>query len=102
MAHLSRGAGWGFYKLGRAAFSRSAAKANWPSATVAPRKAALQVALDAEETALRYYSQLVERTHDRNLRSMYAELANFEADHTEFLRRKLNEAKRATTGVDVV
>ena len=72
------------------------------NATVAPRKAALQVALDAEETALRYYSQLVERTNDRNLRSIYAELANFEADHTEFLRRKLNDAKRAITGGDVV
>jgi rubrerythrin len=72
------------------------------NATVAPRKAALQVALDAEETAMRYYSQLVERTSDRNLRSTYAELANFEADHTEFLRRKLNEVKRAITGGDVV
>jgi rubrerythrin len=72
------------------------------NATIAPRKAALQVALDAEETALRYYAQLVERTTDRNLRSTYAELANFEADHTEFLRRKLNEAKRAITGGDVV
>ncbi len=71
-------------------------------ATVAPSKAALQVALEAEETAMRYYSQLVERTNDRNLRSTYAELANFEADHTEFLRRKLNEVKRATTGGDVV
>ena len=71
-------------------------------ATVAPRKAALKVALEAEETAMRYYAHLVERTPDRNLRSMYAELANFEADHTEFLRRKLNEAKRAITGGDVV
>jgi rubrerythrin len=70
--------------------------------TVAPSKAALQIALEAEETAMRYYAQLVERTNDRNLRSMYAELANFEADHTEFLRRKLNEVKRATTGGDVV
>ena len=71
-------------------------------ATLVPRKAALQVALDAEETAMRYYSQLVERTSDRNLRAMYAELVNFEADHTEFLRRRLNEAKRAISGGDVV
>jgi rubrerythrin len=62
----------------------------------------MQVALDAEETAMRYYTQLVERTPDRNLRSMYAELANFEADHTEFLRRRLNEVKRATTGGDML
>jgi rubrerythrin len=71
-------------------------------ASIAPRTAALQVALEAEQTALRYYSQLVERTHDRNQRSMYAELANFEADHTEFLRRKLNDARRAVSGGDVV
>ncbi len=68
------------------------------NASLAPRTAALQVALDAEQTALRYYSGLVEATNDRNLRSIYAELANFEADHTEFLRRKLNEAKRAVSG----
>ncbi|MBZ5628963.1 MAG: ferritin family protein [Acidobacteriia bacterium] len=71
-------------------------------ASIAPRTAALRVALDAEQTALRYYSQLVEKTPDRNLRSMYAELANFEADHTEFLRRKLNDARRAVSGGDVV
>lgn len=68
---------------------------------VSPRKAALQVALDAEQTAMRYYAGLVERTKDRPLRAIYAELANFEADHTEFLQRKLNEAKRAATGGDV-
>ncbi len=69
---------------------------------IAPRTAALSVALEAEQTALRYYSGLVESTHDRALRNIYAELANFEADHTEFLRRKLDEAKRALSGGDVV
>jgi rubrerythrin len=69
---------------------------------IAPRKAALQVALEAEESAMRYYSQLLNHTSDRALRAMYAELANFEADHTEFLQRKLNEVKRATTGGDIV
>ena len=72
------------------------------NAAIAPSKAALQIALEAEETAMRYYGHLVETTNDRNLRSTYAELANFEADHTEFLRRKLNEAKRAISGGDVV
>jgi rubrerythrin len=69
---------------------------------ISPRKAALQVALEAEEMAMRYYAQLVERTPDRNLRAMYAELANFEADHTELLRRKLNQAKRAVSGGEAV
>ena len=69
---------------------------------IAPRKAALKVALEAEETAMRYYAHLIERTHDRNLRAVYAELANFEADHTEFLRRKLNEATRAVSGGEAV
>ena len=69
---------------------------------IAPRKAALQVALEAEETAMRYYAQLVEHTSDRNLRAIYAELANFEADHTELLRRKLNQAKRAVSGGEAV
>lgn len=71
-------------------------------ACIAPRTAALQIALDAEQSALRYYAQLVENTFDRSLRNMYAELANFEADHTEFLRRKLDDAKRAVRGGDVV
>ncbi len=66
--------------------------------SAAPRTTALQVALDAEQGALRYYSQLVDRTSDRQLRAMYAELANFEADHTEFLRRRLDDAKRAVSG----
>ncbi len=72
------------------------------NAAVSPRKAALQVALDAEMTAMRYYANLVETTRDRALRAIYAELANFEADHTEFLQRKLDDAKRALSGGDVV
>ena len=69
---------------------------------ISPRKAALQIALDSENTAMRYYAQLIERTRDRDLKQIYTELANFEADHTQFLERKLAEAKRAVGGSDVV
>jgi rubrerythrin len=56
------------------------------------------VALDAEKTAQRYYLQLRDKTQDRALRSIYAELASFEADHTSLLERKLEEARRAVRG----
>lgn len=68
---------------------------------VSPRRMALQVALEAEQVALRYYAQLVEKTADKALRHQYSELANFEADHTEFLQRKLDEATRAVGGSEV-
>ncbi len=61
---------------------------------VSPRRAALQVACEAEQTAMRYYAQLLEHTRDKALRQIYSELANFEADHTEFLERKLAETRR--------
>lgn len=70
--------------------------------SVSPRKAALQIALESEQTAMRYYAQLIEKTRDRDLRQIYTELANFEADHTQFLERKLAEAKRAVGGNDIV
>ena len=65
---------------------------------LSPRKAALEVALEAETTAMRYYSGLAEKTKDRALRAMYLELASFETDHTEFLQRKLREAQDAVRG----
>ena len=69
---------------------------------VSPRKAALQIALESEQTAMRYYAQLIEKSRDRDLRQTYTELANFEADHNQFLERKLAEAKRAVGGTDIV
>ncbi len=65
---------------------------------ISPRKAALQVALDAERSAQRYYQQLVEKTRDHDLRSTYLELATFETDHTSLLERKLAEATRKVKG----
>ena len=68
---------------------------------VSPRKAALQIALDSERAAQRYYAQLVEKTRDRALRQTYTELASFEADHTQYLEKRLAEAKRAVGGTEI-
>jgi len=68
---------------------------------VSPRKAALEIALESERSALRYYQQLVDKTRDRALRQTYLELSTFEADHTEFLERKLDEARRAVGGSEI-
>jgi rubrerythrin len=69
--------------------------------SASPRRVALQVALEAEQTAMRYYAQLIEKTRDKALRQAYTELASFEADHTEFLQRKVDEATRTVSGEDV-
>lgn len=65
---------------------------------VSPRSTALQVALEAELTAQRFYARLTETTPDRQLRAMYAELTGFESDHTAFLQKKISEAQRAVGG----
>lgn len=69
--------------------------------SISPRKAALRVALESEQAAMRYYAQLTDTTRDRALRQTYAELSGFEADHTNFLERKLAEAKRAVGGDEI-
>jgi rubrerythrin len=61
----------------------------------APRHLALDVAISAENSALRYYSRLVEQTPDDDLREFYQELCEFEGDHMRFLVRKKQEAKSA-------
>jgi rubrerythrin len=69
--------------------------------SLSPRKAALQIALDSEQTAMRYYAQLVDKTRDRALRQTYTELATFEAGHTQILEKRLAEAKRAVGGSEI-
>jgi rubrerythrin len=59
------------------------------SASPLPRNQALRVALKAEEAAFRYYARLVKITKEKELRSFYMELAQFESGHTEFLRHRL-------------
>lgn len=65
---------------------------------VSPRSTALQVALEAELMAQRFYARLAETTPDRHLRAIYAELAGFETEHTAFLQKKISEAQRAVGG----
>lgn len=55
------------------------------------RERALQVALKAEQNARKYYGEIAEHTPDAKLRKLYAELAEFETDHVEFLERKVSE-----------
>lgn len=60
-----------------------------------PRHMALDVAIQAEKSAMRYYARLIEETPDDELREFYQELAEFEGDHLAFLVRKKMEAEKA-------
>jgi rubrerythrin len=60
-----------------------------------PRHMAFDVAIQAENSAMRYYSRLVEQTEDEELCAFYRELAEFEGDHLRYLIRKKHEAKSA-------
>jgi len=56
------------------------------------RDRALQVALSAEQNARKFYRALGEITPETKLRRLYMELAEFEADHVEYLEKKLEES----------
>ena len=53
------------------------------------RDRALQVALKAELSAQRYYSNLAENTPEGPLRQLYRELAKMEDEHVAYIQRKL-------------
>ena len=53
------------------------------------RDRALQVALTAELTAQRYYTDLVEHTSEGSLKRLYQELAEMEDGHVAYIQRKL-------------
>ena len=59
-----------------------------------PRELALEIAVAAEQNAVRYYSRLAELTEESELRELYREFSNFERDHTDFLEKKISEARR--------
>jgi rubrerythrin len=61
----------------------------------APRHMALDVAIQAENSALRYYTRLVGQTADDELRALYRELAQFEGDHVGYLIRKRQQECKA-------
>ncbi|MBA3914795.1 MAG: hypothetical protein H0X25_13305 [Acidobacteriales bacterium] len=63
-----------------------------------PRQLALEVAAAAEQNAFRYYSKLLERTDDPEMRQVYQEFVQFEANHSDWLQKKLAEARRTSGG----
>lgn len=63
----------------------------------APCNNALEIALAAEKSALKFYTRLVEFTDDPELRGLYEELASDEGDHTRILQRRLGLGKQAGT-----
>jgi rubrerythrin len=58
-----------------------------------PRQMALEIAVTAEQNALRYYNRLSESTDDTELRTLYREFVDFEASHADWLERKLSESR---------
>ena len=67
-------------------------------ASPVPSSHALKVALAAELAARRFYAFLVDVTPDPAMRDLYVELAEFEDDHVETVRRKIEAAIRKNIG----
>ena len=63
-----------------------------------PREMALEVAIAAEDSAIRFYRRLVEATQDENLVDQYRELLAFETNHSGWLDQKLSETRRFNSG----
>lgn len=63
-----------------------------------PRQMAIEIAIAAEQNAVRYYTRLIEVTQDTELRVLYRELMEFEASHTDGLEKKLADARRTSGG----
>ena len=62
---------------------------------MAPAYKALEIALEAENAARRFYTQMALQTSDHELLTIYRELAEFEERHTSFLEDKLSKLRRA-------
>jgi rubrerythrin len=63
-----------------------------------PRQMALEIAMAAEQNAFRFYSRLSEITEAPDLRELYRELVDFESGHTDWLEKKVAEARRTSGG----
>ncbi len=63
-----------------------------------PRQMALEIAMAAEQNALRYYTRLAEITEDAELVELYREFVDFESGHTDWLSKKVAEARRTSGG----
>jgi rubrerythrin len=62
-----------------------------------PRERAFEVAVAAEDSAVRFYRGLAESSQDEELRALYREFVDFETNHTDWLDQRLSQA-RGTTG----
>ncbi len=62
-------------------------------AAATAHRRALKIALDAENQARDFYSDLAQTAGDPELRALYVELSSFEAEHVTFLERRLAETK---------
>lgn len=63
-----------------------------------PRELALEIASTAEQSAVRYYGRLAEITEDAELRAQYREFVDFEIGHSDWLEKKMAEARRPSGG----
>ncbi len=66
-------------------------------AEVPARDRALQVALQAELSAMQYYTKLMEQTQEASLRRIYRELAQMEDGHVAYLEARLTHATTEDT-----
>jgi rubrerythrin len=63
-----------------------------------PREMALEIAMAAEQNALRFYARLSEISKDEELRTLYKDFLDFEAGHTDWIEKKLSETRRTSGG----
>ena len=63
-----------------------------------PRQRALEIAMAAEQNAIRYYARLIELTEDETLGDLYRELLEFETSHSGWLEKKLADARKTSGG----
>ena len=61
-----------------------------------PRERAFEIALAAEESAVRFYRRLAESTQDEELRVLYEEFVIFEENHSGWLEQKVAQVRRTS------
>ena len=59
---------------------------------------ALEVAISAEQAAVRYYTRLSDITEDLELKAFYREFVDFESNHTDWLQKKMASVRRTSGG----
>jgi rubrerythrin len=67
-------------------------------ASRSPREMALEIAAAAEDGAIGFYKSLAEICPDADLRTLYQEFVDFEANHSGWLGRKLAQVRQTAGG----